>query len=1146
MPFAVRTLVALLLACCAGSVVGAQATLSPFDSARAELTLADSLGRSLPPSQYRRVVATYLHAAERFAEHRDSSGQARALLGGGIVLRAGTATLLGGPVKQADSDSATALMLRARDLFRKLPDHRGYEGYASEQLGTPRPVEPVFDPGNTVELRAHLHDALKIWESLGSLSSQARVVGEIGFLWFSRMDSAIAYSDSSLSLVRAARDTANEIWLLNTAGIVYARGIHAHGVSLASVVAARDTSAERGRRMLRLSVATGNVLGQFRALVSIPAQYRFDLNHGELFNADTIARYAALKTAYAYRNADRYPIWLFATALYNALDYRSIDLDSARSFAKDAVSFARQRADSNSILTSLYWLGTIERSMGWPDSAITHLAESVRYDPRGRSSMRVLALGSAGEVYMDRDMADSALTTFRRLVALTDISPDSRESYLALIGNVMSDLGQHDSATVYLRGAIDQSRARGNVPALRDNLLGFAAARLKERRAADDSTFSLLRESLSLAEAPLDWRAGRALGYLARAFRLSNQPDSALIYARQSQKVANARRDFLYEGTSIAEIGLAFGQRGQIDSAMSYLTGALDQMRRTGGIHGVRATLAAIAELLRSSNTQHLSVAIAYFDSAAAVVEIARRSAGADDNTIAFAEDQNDVFAGWARAWAGTAAANGAAAGAGLAALGAVERGRAHALQDMLSRLRSVERPAEATSCDHFESTLGADLAFYADSLLAPRRAAHQAALTYLHAGDTLFRWLATPDGTISLTRVPLLSRELAMLVRSARRSMGADEARSTELAPDELKPLSVADSVALAARNGAADLRRLAFLLLPRDLYIRVPKGMPIVIVPSGMIALVPFAALEPMPSRSGGRKAEQVLGARYPLHFAPSFAALREAELRPSTLSASGASTSRAVSFDRSMFAATTVVAKAGHSTRAATRKAAATRTRQLASALVVANPSMPFIYSGRWTTRSQLRSLPGAEAEGRAIARLLGATVLIGARATETAVRARLATAPLIHLATHGMAYGTASTARRSYVALSPDSTNDGLLTLGELMDDSTLVLHAELVVLSACQTGLGDLKQAEGTIGLQRAFLAKGARSVLVSLWNVDDEATRLLMKRFYVYWLSSTAPHTKAEALQLAQRDVRALSRFANPKYWAGFQLVGAD
>ena len=151
-----------------------------------------------------------------------------------------------------------------------------------------------------------------------------------------------------------------------------------------------------------------------------------------------------------------------------------------------------------------------------------------------------------------------------------------------------------------------------------------------------------------------------------------------------------------------------------------------------------------------------------------------------------------------------------------------------------------------------------------------------------------------------------------------------------------------------------------------------------------------------------------------------------------------------------------------------------------------------------------------------------------------------------APIIHFATHGLGYGTAAQARRSYVAFAPDATQDGLLTLGELMDDRTLTLHAELVVLSACQTGLGNLRQAEGTIGLQRAFLAKGARSVLVSLWNVDDAATRLLMEHFYRNWLDPVTPRSKAVALQQAQQAVRQTPGFAHPRYWAAFQLVGAE
>jgi CHAT domain-containing protein len=127
----------------------------------------------------------------------------------------------------------------------------------------------------------------------------------------------------------------------------------------------------------------------------------------------------------------------------------------------------------------------------------------------------------------------------------------------------------------------------------------------------------------------------------------------------------------------------------------------------------------------------------------------------------------------------------------------------------------------------------------------------------------------------------------------------------------------------------------------------------------------------------------------------------------------------------------------------------------------------------------------------------------------------------------------------------VALAPDSLHDGLLTVGEILDDSTLTVAADLVVLSACQTGLGDLKQAEGTIGLQRAFLAKGARSVLVSLWSVSDEATQELMGRFYTHWLKDDDRPTKAKALWRAQEDMRR-GGFDHPRFWAAFQLVGAN
>jgi CHAT domain-containing protein len=215
-----------------------------------------------------------------------------------------------------------------------------------------------------------------------------------------------------------------------------------------------------------------------------------------------------------------------------------------------------------------------------------------------------------------------------------------------------------------------------------------------------------------------------------------------------------------------------------------------------------------------------------------------------------------------------------------------------------------------------------------------------------------------------------------------------------------------------------------------------------------------------------------------------------------------------------------------------------------RAFSSAVVVGNPAMPMVTTETGDT-VRLIPLPGAEREGRSVAMQLGVASSTGSQATETSVRSKLATAPLVHLATHAFAYASDAKARSSFVALSPGAGNDGLLTVGEILDDPAIRIAADLVVLSACQTGLGDLKRAEGTVGLQRAFLAKGARSVLVSLWNVSDDATELLMQRYYHHWLDDPDHPSKAEALRRAQENVRTTKGFADPRYWAAFQLVGA-
>ena len=118
--------------------------------------------------------------------------------------------------------------------------------------------------------------------------------------------------------------------------------------------------------------------------------------------------------------------------------------------------------------------------------------------------------------------------------------------------------------------------------------------------------------------------------------------------------------------------------------------------------------------------------------------------------------------------------------------------------------------------------------------------------------------------------------------------------------------------------------------------------------------------------------------------------------------------------------------------------------------------------------------------------------------------------------------------------------PDNVEDGILTAKEIADVDLRGL--DLVVLSACQTGLGDISQGEGVFGLQRGFKKAGANSILMSLWEVDDKATQLLMTQFYRNLL---AGQSKRQSLLSAQKYLREVEGgiYNEPKYWAAFILL---
>jgi CHAT domain-containing protein len=190
---------------------------------------------------------------------------------------------------------------------------------------------------------------------------------------------------------------------------------------------------------------------------------------------------------------------------------------------------------------------------------------------------------------------------------------------------------------------------------------------------------------------------------------------------------------------------------------------------------------------------------------------------------------------------------------------------------------------------------------------------------------------------------------------------------------------------------------------------------------------------------------------------------------------------------------------------------------------------------------------KPLPETADELCAVARDLKADtheLRLGARATEREVKrlnasGQLAQYRIVHFATHGVV--NKSVPELSGIILAQDTTGgeDGILHLSEVYN---LDLDADLVVLSACQTGTGKVARGEGLMSLTRGFMYAGSDALLASYWQVADGSTNWLMVSFYEYLLNG---QSKTTALRNAKLDLmERYPQFAQPYYWASFVLIG--
>ena len=204
----------------------------------------------------------------------------------------------------------------------------------------------------------------------------------------------------------------------------------------------------------------------------------------------------------------------------------------------------------------------------------------------------------------------------------------------------------------------------------------------------------------------------------------------------------------------------------------------------------------------------------------------------------------------------------------------------------------------------------------------------------------------------------------------------------------------------------------------------------------------------------------------------------------------------------------------------------------------ALLVGDPCTKELPKSRGKS---LPELPWAREEVEMIGKLLNTPPLTGNEATKAQVLNRLTSVGLVHIAAHG-------DKESGEIALAPNpgwntafpGTDRYMLKISDVQE---VYLRASLVVLSCCHSGRGMVLESEGVVGIARAFLCAGARSVLASLWAIDDEATMQFMKSFYQ---KLREEESTSVAVRHAMKSLQDSDRFCDMKHWAPFLLIGDD
>jgi CHAT domain-containing protein/Flp pilus assembly protein TadD len=773
------------------------------------------------------------------------------------------------------------------------------------------------------------------------------------------------------------------------------------------------------------------------------------------------------------------------------------DYEKAINYYKQGLDISKQNAYSELEEIFLGNLGLAHVQQGNYDvEAIDYLNAYRRliHDRQPAQSQEAQALGNLGNAYYGSDLYVEAIAFHQKRLALSEKIKDQAGKAKALsdLGIVYQALGDEKKAIDYQQQALTlaqkikeqslESFALGNLGIIYQNQGNYTKA----------SDYH--QQRLAIARQLKDLRSeAEALANLGGIAYFQGDYNKAIALLEQGWKISWEKlhdADILYRIRG--NQGLVYFQMGNLDKALeSY--GKYFQYASSRNNHreeGI-AKINAAAVRLQSGNPAEAGKTL---QEAIAIWESLRARLGNNDGfKISIFETQNAPYTNLQTVLV--------AQNQPEAALEISERGRARALAELLSRRLSTVAthkeappiPLAAPKIADIKKVAQNHRATLVEYSIVPGNFLVEGKLE-THESELLI-WVVQPTGNITLRRVDLkplwkcqnpqfcypkgltdLVSKTRELLNMKNRSLGRSS--NTSAAIDK-NPLYQLHQLLVQPIND----------LLPQDTNAHV------VLIPQRSLFLVPFAALQ---DATGKFLIEQ-----HTISISPSIQVLDLTyQLR---------------------------------------KKPGASQNSQ--SNLIVGNPIMPKIVTQVGEPPEELPPLPGAEQEAKAIAQLFQTKALIGANANKSKVLQQMSNSTLVHLATHGLLKDFRGLGVPGAIALAPDpqvqgqtsTAENGILTASEILN---LKLNAELVVLSACNTGRGKIT-GDGVVGLSRALVAARVPSVVVSLWAVPDEPTALLMTQFY-----RNMQHQPDKAAALRQAMLTTIEQYPYPLDWAAFILIG--